>query len=112
MGLKGAGLNRFRQQVDAVLDDFFPASLLFDGIPVTGSSPGGRVVTEYMDAGESKNFRFPFRVPVSSLTAAPEVGNSVDWIVSGTQTLLLEITEVATRPHDARYHLVCKIRRV
>lgn len=112
MGLTGNSLNRFRRKVDAVLDDVFPADLLFGVQRVAGSGPGGRIVTEYMEGGESKNFRFPFRIPISSLTAAPQVGDSVDWIVSPTETLLLEIIEVSRRPHEDRYQILCRNRRV
>lgn len=111
MSLSGANLNRFRRRVDAVLDDAFPVTLRIAGIPVNASGPGGKTVTDFMDAGEATNFRFPFRILKSLLPTPPAVGESLDWQLADTSLIPLEITEIAIRPHEDRYAIVCKSRR-
>lgn len=112
MGLTGASLNRFRQQVDAVLDDAFPVELLIASHSVTGSGVGGKTMTDFVNGGETKTFRFPFRIPSASLLVPLQVGDSLEWKISPTRSIPLEITDVSERPHEARVAIVCKIRRV
>ncbi|MES2923691.1 MAG: hypothetical protein V4819_19205 [Verrucomicrobiota bacterium] len=114
MGLTGAGLNRFRNQVDATLADAFPVRLLMgeDRFPVTGSGPGGRAVTEYVDAGEKENFRFPFRIEKAAGVAVPFVGMPVVWKMDDDSEIPLEISEAPFRPHEAKWSFTCKKRRV
>lgn len=113
MGLTGSGLNRFRAKVDEVLADAFPAEITWNGIPIAGASgPGGRVTSEYVEAGEKTNYRFPFRFPVTSVSAAPEMGNAIEWIIDAQTTLSLEVIECSRRPHDDRYQMTCRKRRV
>ncbi len=113
MGLNAAGMNRFRNKVDETLAEMFPAEITFKGAPILGaSSPGGRVTSEYMDGGESTNYRFPFRFPIASVTTQPVTGDSIDWIVDATTTLLLEVIECSRRPHESHYQMTCRKRRV
>ena len=112
MSLTGASLNRFRARVDAVLDDAFPVTLIIASLTVTASSPGGKTLTDYINGGETTNFRIPFRIPISSLAAAPQVGDSLNWQLADATLIPLEITEIAIRPHESRYSIVCKSRRV
>lgn len=112
MALTGLALNRFRKKVDAVLADMFPADLRIAGTSVIASGPGGRITSEYIDGGESTNYRFPFRFPVSSVGSAPAPGDAVDWLVDGSTTLLLEVIECSRRPHENHYQMVCRHRRV
>lgn len=112
MGLSGASLNRFRRRVDATLEDLFPAVLVIGGVEVSGSGPGGRTMTEYMDGGEATNFRHRFRLAKSVLPDwQPVVGAAVDWKISETETLAMEIREVVTAPHEDRWGFVCGKRR-
>ena len=114
MGLTGAGLNRFRNQVDVVLAEAFPALLLLGEarIPVTAASPGGRSVTEYVEAGETENFRFPFRFAKSATTVALSVGMEVVWKLADDSEIPLEISELPFRPHETHWSITCKKRRV
>jgi hypothetical protein len=112
MGLTGASLNRFRKKVDAVLDDAFAADLLIGNHSVTGSCPGGKIMTEFVEAGESKNFRFPFRIPAASLLSPLQIGDALEWQISPTHSIALEVIEVSTRPHEERIAITCKKRRV
>jgi hypothetical protein len=112
MAFTAAQFSRFRRQIDVSLRELYPADLIIGGIPVTASGPGGRMVTEYMDGGESASFRFPFRIPKDQLTTMPEVGMSADWRLSDTQTLALEVIDMAIRPGDDCWSITCKNRRV
>jgi hypothetical protein len=111
MSLSGASLNRFRNRVDAVLDDAFPVTLIIASVPVAAAGPGGKTVTDFMDAGESTNFRFPFRILKSLLATPPAVGDAIDWQIEVGNTLPLEVAEIAVRPHEDRYSIICKSRR-
>ena len=111
MGITGSGINRFRGRVDAVLVDAFPVVLGIGGTTVTGSGPGGRTVTMSMEGGEAEDFRFPFRIPKGYLAAAPEVGDSVDWIIED-RTIFLEVCEAPLRPHESTWSITCRKRRV
>lgn len=111
MGLTGSALNAFRARVDEVLRDCFPCSLAIHGEIVSGSGPGGRAVSDYEDGGEAFTYRFPFRVPRSSLTSPLKIGESVDWIVDETKTLKLEVMELPERPHESEVAFTCKKRR-
>lgn len=106
MSLSGASLNRFRNRVDAVLDAAFPVTLIIASVPIAAAGPGGKTVTDFMDAGESTNFRFPFRILKSLLATPPKVGDAMQW-----ESIALEIIEVSHRPHDDRYSIVCRSRR-
>jgi len=112
MGLTGNNLNRFRQRVDAVLDDAFPVELIIGGRSVFGSGPGGKTMTDFINGGESKNFRFPFRIPANALETPLEVGDSLQWKISVTRSIDLEVTDFSERPHEARVAITCKKRRV
>jgi hypothetical protein len=111
MGLTGAGLNRFRERVDEVLLDVFPATLMIGGKRVEGSGPGGKAVATFENFGEQEDFRFPFRVPGAALVKPLRVGVSVDWILSPTQVLKLEVVEAPLRPHESSVSFTCKKRR-
>lgn len=110
MGLTGKGLNRFRKRVDSVLEDMFPVTLLIDGHTYQGSGPGARIATEFTAGGERQNFRFPFRVPKSRLAKGPAVGDSLVWKVDDLTEILLEVIEIATRPHEDRWSFTCRKR--
>lgn len=114
MSLSSASLSRFRARVDATLEEFFPVTLLINSILVQGSGPGGRTRSDYVDGGEAESFRYPFRVAKDAAPPgwAPVKGASVDWKVSATQTIPMEIEEVSTRPHEDRFSFTCKKRRV
>jgi hypothetical protein len=112
MGLTGAGLNRFRNQVDAVLDDAFPVELIIAGMSVFGSGPGGKTMTDFVEAGETKNFRFPFRIPADSLATPLAVGDALEWKISDARSIALEVADVSERPHETRVAITCKKRRV
>jgi hypothetical protein len=114
MSITGSAINRLRARVDTILEDAFPVTLLISGQQVTGSGPGGRTTTTFIDGGEPENFRFSFRVPRSAVPAGwvPVMGGSVDWIVSATETIPMEIREVSTRPHENRFAFACQKRRV
>lgn len=113
MGLTGSGLNRFRKKVDKVLTDAFPAMIKIKGIPVEGAScPGGRTTSSFVDGGESENYRFPFRVPVANVEHHPKMGDAVDWEIDELTTLNLEVIECSRRPHEDRYQMFCRKRRV
>ncbi len=113
MSLSGQSLNRFRSRIDDTLDDAFPVSLIIDGQTVAGAGPGGRVVTQYLDGGETQNFRLPFRVKKSEVPSGwtPVVGASIDWKISATQTIALEIQEAPIRRHEDRFAFVCRKRK-
>lgn len=111
MGLTGSALNHFRDRVDETLRDVFPCSISIQGKIVAASGPGGRAVSDYEDAGQDFSYRFPFRVAAAELTAPLKVGDSVDWIVSPTKTLRLEIMELPERPHESTLAFTCKKRR-
>ena len=110
MGLTRAGLNRFRARIDETLREVFPCVLLISGKRVDGSGPGGRVVSDFENGGLATDYRFPFRVPASDIGGL-EVGTSVDWVISATRTLKLEISEVPERPHEGSIGFNCKKRR-
>jgi hypothetical protein len=115
MGLKRAGLNAFRTRVDEVLTDLFPAELFLGvaRLPVTGSGPGGRAVTTYLDGGEAENFRFPFRVKRTDAAGVDfAVGMVVAWKLEDDSEIPLEISELPFRPHEATISFTCKKRRV
>ena len=111
MGLTGSALNRFRDRIDETLRDCFPCSLAIKGKIVAGSGPGGRAVSDYEDGGQAYTYRFPFRVAASELSAPLKIGDSVDWIVTPTKTLRLEIMELPERPHESTVAFTCKKRR-
>jgi hypothetical protein len=111
MGLTGSRLNRFRQRIDAVLLDVLPAELIFDGVSVAASSPGGRVTTEFIEGGESTNLRIPFRIPIQNLATAPVTGAKVDWKISDTLTIPLEVIEAPLRPNEGVWSITCRKRR-
>lgn len=114
MSLSATSLSRFRQRVDETLDDLFPVTLVISGAEVAGSGPGGRAVSQYVDSGESENFRFPFRIPRRNVPAGwkPRQGLAIDWKVDDSTTIPLEIREVSTRPHEDRFGFIAQKRRV
>ena len=111
MGLNGAGLNRFRERVDATLADAYPAQLRVGSAVIDGSGPGGRAMTDFINGGESPTFRFPFRMPRSGFETPPAVGDVVVWLVDGTE-VPLEISETQFRPQESVYGFVCKHARL
>lgn len=114
MSLTGKSLNRFRSRVDDTLDDAFPVSLIIAGQIVAAAGPGGRAVTQYFDGGENENFRLPFRIKKSQVPSGwePIVGASLDWKISATETIPLEIQEAPIRPHEDRFAFVCRKRKI
>ncbi len=111
--MRKSAIDRFRRRVDETLAEFFPAALTIAGNSIAGaSSPGGRITTEYLEGGESTTYRFPFRIPVASLPVAPIVGTSIDWVVDEAMTLNLEVIECSRRPHEDRWQVICRKRRV
>lgn len=112
MGLTGASLNRFREKVDVVLDDAFPAELVIAGYSINASGVGGKTMTEMINTGESQNFRFPFRILTASLLAPLQVGDSLEWKISVERSIPLEVIEISERPHEARIAIVCRKRRL
>lgn len=113
MGLTGNALNRFRARVDSTLADFFPVTLVISAQNVTAMGPGGRVTTQYLEGGESVDFRFAFRIPKTTAPAGwtPAVGASIDWKVSASKTIAMEIAEYSERPHEDHHAIVCRNRR-
>lgn len=112
MSLRGSSLNRFRERVDAVLEDAFPAELEIKGHSIACSGPGSKVMNDYMEGGYSMNFRFPFRIQRSSLIEPLQVGDSLEWLIEGERAMPLEVVEISFRPHESRVAIVCKNRRV
>jgi hypothetical protein len=113
MSLSSSSLSRFRSRVDAVLADCFPADLIILGINVRASSPGGRTQTDFIDGGQSENYRIPFRIP-KSLTPpgwSPVIGQPLDWAVSETLTLPLEIIQTPIHPHEIMWEITARKRR-
>ena len=114
MSLTGKSLNRFRSRIDDTLADAFPVELIIAGQIVVAAGPGGRAVSQYFDAGEHENFRLPFRVKKSQVPNGwiPIVGNAIEWKISETQTIPLEIQETPIRPHEDRFAFVCRKRKL
>lgn len=114
MGLNAASVSRFRNSIDKVLCEMFPAALVIDSVEVAASGPGGKTVSEFTDGGESENFRFPFRVFRSLCPPAwqPVKGGSLDWKISDTETIALEIIQVAVHPWEAVWEFTARKRRV
>lgn len=114
MGLSAVSFARMRSRLDTVLGDIFPAVLLYQGVQISASGPGGRAHTDYIEGGEAPTYRFPFRVPTAAaalISWVPAMGDSIDWIISPTQILSLEIIETAVRPADTSYSITCRPRR-
>jgi hypothetical protein len=112
MSLTGKSMNRFRRRIDETLEDAFPVILIIDGKTVAAAGPGARSVSQYLEAGEMRNFRLPFRVKVSEVPVGwiPETGKILDWKISEAQTITLEIFETSIRPHEDRFAFTCKKR--
>jgi hypothetical protein len=114
MSLQGSSIGRFRGKVDSILRDSFPAELIIGGVSVTGSGPGGRTTSEYVEGGEAENFRFPFRAPKADCPPnwQPKKGESLEWKVSPLETVHLEIIETAVRPWEDVFQFTArKLRR-
>jgi hypothetical protein len=114
MGLSASALNRFRDRVDETLAELFPCSLRILGTTVAASGPGAKTTSEYIDSGESEQFRFPFRFLKTDVPNGwkPEKGASVEWLLDEGTWIPLEIIEAGVRPHETRHSIVCRIRRV
>ena len=114
MSLSSASLSRFRARVDTVLQEIFPVTLLIGSSLVTASGPGGRTVTQFEDAGQPESFRFPFRLAIAAAPAGwtPTKGASIDWKISPSLSLPMDIHDVSTRPHEDHYAFTCKKRRI
>lgn len=113
MGLRASAVQRFRTTVEKVLCEMFPALLVINGVEVHAAGPGGKTVSEYIEGGESENFRFPFRLERSqSLVGwAPLKGGSLDWKISETEILKLEIISGAVHPHEDVWEFQARKRR-
>lgn len=113
MSLSRSSVDRFRQRVDAVLEDFFPVTLVIDGVTVLASGPGGRVSNEFQEAGQHTTFRYSFRVKKSAVPAGwvPKIGQPVGWAIPDGPVILMEIREISTRPHEDRFAFACQNRR-
>jgi hypothetical protein len=114
MGLSASSINRFRDRVDETLAEMFPCSLRILGTTVAASGPGAKTTSEYIDSGESEQFRFPFRILKTAVPAGwkPLKGASVEWVLEDGSTIPLEIIEAGVRPHETRHSIVCRLRRV
>lgn len=113
MGLSSASFRRFRSAVDATLRELFPCTLVIQTYEIAASGPGARSTSEYIEGGESENFRFPFRIArgASPIGWVPLIGGSIDWKLSDSQTIPLEITHSAIRASDDVWEITCKKRR-
>jgi hypothetical protein len=113
MGLNAASVQRFRTMVDKVLCEMFPAVLVIEGLEVASSGPGGKTVSDYMEGGQSENFRFPFRIPRAACPVGwtPRHGISLEWKISDTETLALEIIQAHVHPHEDVWEAVARKRR-
>jgi hypothetical protein len=113
MSLSRSSVDRFRQRVDAVLEDFFPVSLVIDGVTVLASGPGGRITTEFQEAGQQANFRYSFRVKKTAVPTGwlPKIGAPVGWELPDGPVISMEIREISTRPHEDRFAFACQHRR-
>ena len=113
MGFTAAAFSSLRKRVDLALRASFPAELVIGSLHITASSPGGKTVSEYLEGGESENFRIPFRVPRAACPTgwAPLKGASLDWVISPAETMPLEIIEVSIRPSEDTWAIACRRRR-
>lgn len=111
MGLSATALNNFRARVDATLVELFPVSLILpENISAEASGVGGKTMSDFMSGGEKKEFVFAFRVPANE-GWKPAVGQKVSWVVSKTQTILMELSDFSLRPHEAVTAITCKYRK-
>lgn len=111
MGLSSSSLNAFRVRVDATLTDLFPASLILPGnLPAAASGVGGKAMADFISGGEKKEFSFAFRVPTTA-GWTPAVGQKISWVVSESQTILMELSDYSIRPHEAVTAISCKYRK-
>lgn len=71
-------------------------------------------MTDFETGGQPETFRFPFRIKISDLPEgwSAQIGASIDWQVSESLTIPMEIKEVSIRPHEERIAILCKKRRV
>lgn len=111
MSLRKSAIDAFRARVDATLRDLFPCTLRVGTVLVEASGPGGKALMDFVEAGQSPEWRFSFRVPAESVPAGFVVGQAVDWIVSPTETLKLEVFEPSKRPHEDHWQITCRHRR-
>lgn len=111
MGLSATTLSAFRARVDETLLDLFPASLILPGnLTAAASGVGGKTMADFMSGGEKKEFIFSFRVPATA-GWTPAIGQRVSWVISGSQTIAMEITDFGIRPHEAVHAITCRYRK-
>jgi len=114
MSLSSASLNRFRVRVDETLEDIFPCTLVINNVLTQASGPGGRTRADFEEGGQPESFSYSFRLDIKNAPSGwtPTKGASIDWKISASLTVPMEISEVSTRPHENRYAFTCKKRRI
>ncbi len=114
MGLSAASVRRFRQTIQDTLEELFPVILVIEEIEVPAAGPGGRTVSEYVDGGQAETYRFPFRIQKANAPNGwkPEKGASIEWKISATETLPLEIHQTPKHPWEDVWEITAKKRRI
>jgi hypothetical protein len=114
MALNSASVSRFRARVNDTLNELFPVVLIIANMEIPANGPGGRSVSDFIDGGESENFRFPFRVDRGATPPGwiPSKGDSLDWKISDTETIPLEIIQTSVRPGEPVWEFTARRRRL